>query len=260
MTYTARTHTLALTHHIRVVPRYCTGGAPRFIGLSRILDEFWDSDYLWRLHPTNLTTLFTTKHYYTYGNVLPSSAPIMYRKLHRVILSSTPNTKHIFTEQRKTDEKKIGVETVIDVTNAKCQGGFLFWLSSSLVGRRYSTHHPQVLLLRTTTTIPCASRSIRSHRKSSKTSRSTPSRATQLAPHVSWRRSFSSIDDCTPPSRARPTRTSTRASLHVNSTLPRSSVDWVPERLRPGNWLPSCAGGACSLRGCALGLDVRWVS
>jgi hypothetical protein len=40
MTYTARTHTLALAHHIRVVPRYCTGAAPCFIGLSRTLDEF----------------------------------------------------------------------------------------------------------------------------------------------------------------------------------------------------------------------------
>jgi hypothetical protein len=45
LTHTACTHTLALTHHIRVVPRYCTGGAPRFIGLSRTLHEFWDCDY-----------------------------------------------------------------------------------------------------------------------------------------------------------------------------------------------------------------------
>jgi hypothetical protein len=37
-------HTCTYTH-IRVVPRYCTGGAPRFIDLSRILDEFWDCDY-----------------------------------------------------------------------------------------------------------------------------------------------------------------------------------------------------------------------
>jgi len=32
-------------HTAHVVPRYYTGSAPRFIGLSRILEEVWDCDY-----------------------------------------------------------------------------------------------------------------------------------------------------------------------------------------------------------------------
>lgn len=149
---------------------------------------------------------------------------------------------------------------------------FLFCLSLSPVGRRSASwSHKTIIIyprtifefyfLRTTNyESPCPSRSIRSHQKSSKTSRSTPWRASHSAPHVSWRRSCSSIDDCIPPSRARRTRTSTRASLRVNSTMPRSFVDSVPERLRPGNWRLNCEGGACSLPGCVTGLDVRWVS
>jgi len=42
MTYTTCTHTVALTHHRRVVPKYCTGGAPRFIAYLAL---FWGCDY-----------------------------------------------------------------------------------------------------------------------------------------------------------------------------------------------------------------------
>ena len=61
-------------------------------------------------------------------------------------------------------------------------------------------------------TSPCftwPSCSIESHRKSSKTSCFMPSRATHLASHVSWPLSCLSIDDCTPPSGAHQTCTST---------------------------------------------------
>lgn len=59
--------TLALTHHIRVIPWYCWA-VPLvylFISHSRILGL----RLLWRLYPTNLTTLFTIKHHYIHGEV-----------------------------------------------------------------------------------------------------------------------------------------------------------------------------------------------
>jgi len=208
-----------------------------------------------RLYPTNLTTLFTTKQYYTYGSISNRSPLLRPYYVQKATLCNPEFDTHHETYFYRTAvsiarKKKIGVETVIDVTNAKppfllrCRRRSLVAVQRRGLTNHHlhiSTHRPQFLL-------------------STHNNYNTMPRATHLALHVSWHRSCSSIDDCTPRSRARRTRTSTRASFHLNSTLPRSYVDWVPERLRPGNWLPNCEGGACSLQGCVTGSDVRWVS
>lgn len=99
MTHTAYTHLHLHTTYVSFP------GTVRAVPLVLLVYLAFSMLLLWRLYSTNLTALFTTKHHYTYGNVLPSFAPIMYRKPHRVILNSTP-TRNVFLQNSGFNSKK----------------------------------------------------------------------------------------------------------------------------------------------------------